>query len=108
MKRLTKDEAIDKFRRHWEWIGMGNSKHDFPDFWIGESPYAGCYLCEFNNQNSGQFCGKNCIIDWGSKGCEKLYILWRDLRDINVDPTLSQRLAQAISELSERKFDEFR
>ena len=104
MERLTKDVAIDKFRRHWGWIGKGNSKHYFPDILSYGHPYAGCYLCEFNYQNSGLWCGRNCIIDWGSKGCEKLYTLWRDLlTDGNI--IYAQQLAKAISELSERKFE---
>jgi hypothetical protein len=69
MKLLSREEALQKCKNQWLWVAItGESKCQYP-FEEG-IPEACCYACEYNAQNSWDFCLNTCIVPWPGGDCE--------------------------------------
>jgi len=67
MKLLSREEALQKCKKHWLWVAKtGQNKSDYP--FEDKKPDSSCYACEYSHQNDWNFCNKNCIIPW-PEGC---------------------------------------
>lgn len=105
--KLTKQEAVEKFRTQWAWVGEepGRRKEDWPD--LEDDVAENCYLCEYVNQQ-GLKCGE-CPIQWPPydvcslcAGHNGLWAQWeRALWEGKF--ALAQGLAQEISKLSTKE-----
>ena len=68
MKKLTKQQALEACKKHWQWIAdTGGDKWDYP--FEGTVPSHGCYACQYNDEHprkggDSYHCGSNCIIRW--------------------------------------------
>jgi len=112
--KLTREEAIAKFREHWLWL----SEHPEAEKWeapmIDDEIKSYCFLCHYCNQNSVP-CSK-CPIEWPSDAsrftCEHkeknmkdddgLWLQWERAHR-NKDYKLASALALQIANLPERE-----
>lgn len=125
---LTREQAIKEHRKMWNWLAEHPEKWKDDYFKIHHEQFShinnDCFLCEYDYQNGGKYCGEKCIIDWGNAvGCmdttsdlglyKVYYELTSLLRDINKNSEQSKdvakglrliisRTARAIAELPER------
>lgn len=81
IKKLTKQEAIEKHRMMWLWIADKTLKRKknvcrfdyFREMGIGlweDRPFLSSYCCEYDNQRKlevGYRICAHCPLDWGSK-----------------------------------------
>lgn len=94
--KLTREQAIKEHRKMWNWLAENPDmdKDDYLELNDFEYVENECFLCHYNHQNDGKYCGEDCILDWGdTSGCisgicnlglYKVYIeLIGLLRDIN-------------------------
>ena len=67
--KLTREQAIKEHRKMWHWLAEHPEKckedyfevyHEKFDYMIND-----CFLCEYSRQNSGYYCGGDCLCDWG-------------------------------------------
>lgn len=110
--KLTKKEAIKRHRLLWNWIADETIRRNecvekreaFEHFGWPKVSY-NCWLCEYDCSHKKNYCGENCILDWGKpEGCatslyNSLYPKWTSEHD----PKKSAAIARKIANLPERK-----
>lgn len=110
MMNLTREEALDLFRRHWRWLAetgaglkVGWPEHDF----AGEPVTSDCFLCEYScrRRDPGEFFCAYCPIEWPEGRCysqddnETIYSRW-----CSVDTAEERKqIAAVIAELPEKE-----
>jgi len=109
--KLTKKKAIELHRELWDWLYYHptEEKEDWPRWKKngGDIPrvYADCFLCEYDQQHGGSYCGETCILDWspphGCFGSENngAFCRWDRARN----PKTREKYAKIIRDLPERK-----
>lgn len=128
--RLTREQAIEEHRKMWNWLAEHPDKDK--DYYLELNNFGyinnECFLCEYSHQNDGEYCGNDCILNWGevdgcignalNLGLYRIYLEQKDLLYfINKDSEWSKdivkglrllisRTARAIAELPERKENE--
>lgn len=69
---LTREQAIKEHRKMWNWLAEHPEKPKWDYFKIHYEQFShinnDCFLCEYDHQNEGGYCGEECIIDWGDTG----------------------------------------
>ena len=104
--RLSKEEAIKRFRKQWRWMAK-TGRRSKVDYFIEsripnkDIPVGKCYLCEYQRFPFFISCDK-CLIEWGSESCMddgSPYTMWRSA----AGEEDRKRLASLISKLPERK-----
>ena len=67
--KLTREQAIKEHRKMWNWLAEHPEKWKDDYFEIYHEKFGhifyDCFLCEYNHQNSGYYCGEDCLCDWG-------------------------------------------
>lgn len=73
--KLTRKQAIKEHRKMWNWLAEHPEKDKGDYLESNDFEYNGfeyveseCFLCHYNHQNEGKYCGEECIIDWGDTG----------------------------------------
>lgn len=68
--KLTREQAIKEHRKMWNWLAEHpeKDKDDYLESNDFEYIKNECFLCHYNQQNEGKYCGEECIIDWGDTG----------------------------------------
>lgn len=104
MRRLTRKQAIAKFREHWRWVAAepGRNKSYYPQL-QEDDPTGDCYLCEYvNRKYDGDCRNARCLVKWPRNNClcdNSPYTKWR--RAYFHDPKTAQKYAAKIAELPE-------
>lgn len=66
--KLTREQAIKEHRKMWNWLAEHPEKlkEDYLKYHeqFGHI-FCDCFLCEYSHQNSGYYCGEDCLCDWG-------------------------------------------
>lgn len=62
---LTKREAITKCKEQWLWVAA-DPKRDKEDYPPARGIFLTCFCCQYNTENEGNFCGKNCLLSWNN------------------------------------------
>lgn len=89
---LTREQAIKEHRKMWNWLAEHPEKYKDDYFEIHHEQFGHinnyCFLCEYNSQNDGYYCDKDCLCDWGEiNGCVGsppkvgLYDLYNNLKN---------------------------
>ncbi len=115
--KLTREEAITKTRKQWEWLAL-NPKKDKRNYFKENripAPKLECYLCEFTRYIEGETidymgepdpetCGTKCLFKWPG-GCCTLpdsLGLWQMWHNEPTETTKSLNLRTSIARLISR------
>lgn len=106
---MTREEAIQKHRKMWNWMAdnPGTGKRDYLERYDPESKLiSDCYLCEYVYVEKHHDCDcKYCPVEWPSgRRCyavNELYEIWGK-RMFGGYYTEASRIARRIAELPER------
>lgn len=70
--KLTREQAIKEHRKMWNWLAEHPEKDKDDYLELNDFEYVEneCFLCHYSRQNSGYYCGGDCLCDWGeANGC---------------------------------------
>lgn len=69
--KLTREQAIKEHRKMWNWLAEhpDMDKDDYLELNDFEYVENECFLCHYSHQNDGEYCGEDCILDWGETNC---------------------------------------
>lgn len=103
---MTRDEAISKHRKMWDWISkhLGKSEEDYLEKFDPEAElYGYCYLCEYTKKHYGEGC-ENCQFECSRVLCsfDGIYTTWCRMMG-DRDYVRAAELAKKIAELPERE-----
>jgi hypothetical protein len=107
MKKLTQEDALRLFRKHWQWCGKtGNSKAYCPPEELEgisiRNIRDSCFLCEYQaTHQAHHYCHANCLIQWPLGSCGATgggfgssYIQWRKERNIKTKKILANEISK--------------
>jgi hypothetical protein len=120
---LTKQEAIEKHRKMWNWIADELEKGNAYKYYISrfeflqteplklayfteikeyDFPIAGCYCCEYARRGKSTIC-KDCPLDWPGGKCVGENGLYRkiNIECVEKNYTEAAKLARQIANLPE-------
>ena len=111
--KLTREEAIVKFREHWKWLSENPEAEKWEAPMVSDGITVYCFLCHYTSVDC-----RKCPIQWPSTAnwfmCESsndknqddgLWLRWKNAHD-DKDYKLAAKLALQIANLPEREEEE--